>query len=160
MSTAVRPIELVPRHGTLRARAAAIVGTDPDARFDVQVTLDTVTFLGVSERPLLRLDRIRIPVTRWTELTGLDVSFPTNPATGYVDGSLTLANTHSPADLFRLRFGAVSDGRVRVKLDLVVDFEHEGPRELGRVALEWDAWLALEPAVLPPRATTRRTRGR
>jgi hypothetical protein len=59
------------------------------------------------------------------ELSGRWLRFPINPAEGYIDGSIYLANVHNPVDVTALRFGPVSNGSVHVDVEAEFLFEFE-----------------------------------
>ena len=59
------------------------------------------------------------------ELSGASLKFPVNPAEGYIDGSIYLANVHNPVDITALKFGPVNDRIVHVQVEAELRFEFE-----------------------------------
>jgi hypothetical protein len=73
----------------------------------------------------LHLDGISLPTHHWAHLVGREFLFPSNPADGYVDGSVYMGSAHHPVDVTSICFGVSADGHPEVTIVglLVVEFE-------------------------------------
>lgn len=124
------------------------VRISPTLFFEVKIFLRPFSYDGEVQRSTLRLDFIEFGVSDWRELPSRQFNFPKNPAKGCIDGSLYLADVHNPADVTRIRFGALERNALPVELDLELDFTYEGPAELGRVSVTWQVDLAIDSSLL------------
>ena len=101
--------------------------------------------------PLFRANGIRPEAKSWQSLANTEHEFPWAPRAGSVDASVLLFLERNPADLTKLSFGDIADGKIRARFSIEVDFEVESDRDdLGQVAMELD----LELVAMPLRVAT------
>ena len=81
----------------------------------------------------IRLDHFELPSLQLGELVGKTFTFPSNPAQGYIDGSIYLANAHHPVDVTTLSFHLGRDGGASVVLKGQIDLENEGDKAWGKL---------------------------
>jgi hypothetical protein len=73
----------------------------------------------------LRLDRILL-TNELSTYIGQKVLYPTNPAEGYIDGSIYLRDAHNPIDVTEIEFISLTENVLIVKLKMNFIFEYEG----------------------------------
>ncbi len=122
-------------------------GASPiELRYHVEIEFAPIEWEGETWKPLLRIDSIRADATSWRELAGRTLEFPYAPKPGSVEAAVLLFGEHNPADVSKLEFGAIDDGRIPVRFGTEVDFEIEADvDELGQIELSFDLPLEVEP---------------
>jgi hypothetical protein len=73
----------------------------------------------------IRLDRISLASTL-NNMIGKTVSFPINPAEGYIDGSIYLKETHNPVDVTEIKFLKLADSLITIEITMHFEFEGGG----------------------------------
>jgi hypothetical protein len=139
------PLDIKPGPGTLSASMFEneALGIWPGMVFSIAVPV-TVPFGGKKISTEIRLDFIRISAHRFEDMESSTYCFPVNPDRGYIEGSIYLGNVHNPVDCTRLTFGKAASGSLKAEMELSLDFEYEGPEELGVVETVITADLAFE----------------
>ena len=120
----------------------------PAIVYGIKIPFAKFKYQGSEVGTSLRLDRIRFAVAGWRELSGREFRFPVNPEDGYIDGSVYLGGAHNPADVTRIKFGELAEGRIPVELDVRIDFEFEGLKGLGKPSYTWQTELHFDPKEL------------
>jgi hypothetical protein len=73
----------------------------------------------------IRLDRISLASTL-NNMIGKNISFPINPAEGYIDGSIYLKGAHNPVDVTEIKFLKLEDSLITIEITMHFNFEFEG----------------------------------
>ncbi len=126
-------------------------GIAPRLEFFIEVALRPLDVDGAEVTPLFRANNIIVPELRsWRGLENSMHEFPWAPKPGSVHAAMLLFGVHNPADVTRVRFGAIAgdgDGvRIGVNFSPQVDFEVEADRDdLGQVELHFEMPLTIEP---------------
>lgn len=122
-------------------------GNSPiELRFHVEIEFSEIEWEDETWKPLLRIDSIQTDAKSWRDLAGRTLEFPYAPKPGSVEAAVLLFGEHNPADVIKLEFGEVSDGRILVAFETEVDFEIEADvDELGQIGLSFDLPLEVEP---------------
>jgi len=106
--------------------------------FDIEINVKPFAYCGEVWNTHVSLNFIVMPLADWeNELPFSEHSFPKNPESGYVDGSMYFSGAHNPVDLTRLKFGKISALSIEAEMDLGFDFAFEGPEELGAFETTW-----------------------
>lgn len=127
-----------------------IVGLAPGLGYEIRIPVRCQLSLPLDPAyPLttvVSLDLIRIGLLDWRDLPGRTFTFPTNPAFGYVDGSIYFASQHSPADLTELRFGPVLGDTVTVfvSIDFLFFTESDLPDLPSTCTANWSVELQID----------------
>jgi len=121
-------------------------GGGPRLQFFVEIAFAPFEIDDESVSPILRVDNIAVEAKSWRDLENRTFEFPYAPRPGSVAAAVLLFGEHNPADVTRLNFGSVEDGKIGVSFETEVDFEIEADREdLEQVEMNFDLALALEP---------------
>lgn len=141
---------LSPRLGQMSSRVFEnpAIGIQSAIFCDIEIPIEPIEYSEEVYETSVRLEFIRFPVSAWRLLEGQAFDFPINPTDGYIDGSIYLAHTHNPVDVTRIEFGAMENGQVMAKLDMLFDFEYEGLDEFGRFSKTWQVKLSFDEAQL------------
>ncbi|RVU30950.1 hypothetical protein [Neptunomonas marina] len=115
---------------------AKIQGKDGDVSMEVFLKPFELEFEDYYEdvETSIRLDSIACPISP-SHLEGRFFDFPTNPAPGYIDGSIYFFATHNPIDVTRIEFGKIELGKLPVALTTswLLEYESTGFRNLDTV---------------------------
>ncbi|MDF1825001.1 MAG: hypothetical protein P1U68_10185 [Verrucomicrobiales bacterium] len=121
-------------------------GVGPRLQFFVEIAFAPFEIDDESVSPILRVDNIVVEAGSWKSLQDRVVDFPYAPKPGSVEGAVLLFGEHNPADVTKMNFGKVEDGKVIVSFETEVDFEIEADRDdLEQVEMSFDLALAVEP---------------
>ncbi len=122
-------------------------GITPRLEFFIEIAFQPFEIDDEEMKPLFRANNISIPGVRsWQALEQSNHEFPWAPKPGSVDGAVLLFGVHNPADVTKLEFGSVSNGRIAVNFSTEVDFEVEADRDdLEQVELSFKMPLTIEP---------------
>jgi hypothetical protein len=107
---------LVPHDGTIRR--SRLHG------YEMEVPLAPFELPEGRVETAIRLDLVDLP--ELSEIEGRTFSFPTNPAPGYVDGSIYLQEAHNPVDVTEMEFGNWSGDQIEARFRMRFLFEFEG----------------------------------
>jgi hypothetical protein len=72
----------------------------------------------------IRLDSISLASTL-NNMIGKIISFPINPAEGYIDGSIYLKGAHNPVDVTEIKFLKLEDSLITIEITMHFTFEFE-----------------------------------
>lgn len=141
--------DFVPVEGKL----GQLIFEDPGAgitarlEFFIEIAFQALEIDGEQVKPLFRGNNIIVPGARsWRALAQSHHEFPWAPKPGSVDGAVLLFGVHNPADVTKLEFGDVADGKIAVNFSSEVDFEVEADRDdLEQVELSFDMALTVDP---------------
>jgi hypothetical protein len=73
-----------------------------------------------------QLDWIKLNIKNLKDLENKTFTFPINPETGYIDGSVYLFDVHNIIDVTSISFGEFNNQKIPFKTTLRIDFELEG----------------------------------
>lgn len=120
--------------------------SDPRLEFFLEIAFQPMEVDGETVNPLLRVDRMSLPSVRsWRDLENTAPEFPYAPKPGSVEAAIPLFYEQNPADVTRIEFGEIQEGKIAVKFETEVDFEIEADRDdLGQVELQIDLPLRIE----------------
>ena len=120
-------------------------GTGPELRFFVEIDFRPFEWDGEEHAPKLRIDNISVPVKSWKELAGREFEFPDAPKPGSVEAAVLMFQEHNPADVTRIVFGSLEEGRLHCRFETEVDFEIEADRDdLEQIEMKFDLILELD----------------
>ena len=122
-------------------------GIAPRLEFFIEIAFQPFDIDDEEVKPLFRGNNIVVPGARsWQALEQSVHEFPWAPKPGSVDGAVLLFGVHNPADVTKLAFGDVAEGKIAVNFSSEVDFEVEADRDdLEQVELSFEMALTLEP---------------
>jgi len=122
-------------------------GIAPRLEFFIEIAFQPFEIDDEEVKPLFRGNNIIVPELRsWQALEKSVHEFPWAPKPGSVDGAVLLFGVHNPADVIKLEFGGISDGKIDVKFSTEVDFEVEADRDdLEQIELSFEMPLTIEP---------------
>ncbi|MDF1755029.1 MAG: hypothetical protein P1U89_19730 [Verrucomicrobiales bacterium] len=122
----------------------------PRLEFFIEIAFRPFELGDETVSPILRINSIQAGVKKWSELAGKTLEFPYHPKPGSVDAGVHLFFVQNPADVTKLTFGEISDGKIPVNFDTEVDFEIEADSELEQVPLT----LACDLEIMPLKVAT------
>lgn len=121
-------------------------GVGPEFRFYLELSFDPFEWEDETLTPLLRIDNISVPAKSFRDLEGTSPQFPYAPKPGSVEAAVLLFGEHNPADVTRIEFGAIEEGKLRVGFETEVDFEIEADRDdLEQIEMSFDLAVAIDP---------------
>ena len=116
--------------------SARLSGVKGSASIEIAIEPFSLAVDGYSEdvNTSIRLDAVNIPVSA-LELEGKVFTFPVNPLSGYIDGSVYFFAAHHPVDVYKITFGAYSEGKLPISLESkwILEFENSGFKNLCTV---------------------------
>lgn len=121
-------------------------GVEPRLQFFVEIAFAPFEIDDESVSPILRVDNIVVEAESWKSLQNQIFEFPYAPKPGSVEGAILLFGEHNPADVTKVSFGSIEDGKIAVSFETEVDFEIEADRDdLEQVEMSFDLALAVDP---------------
>jgi hypothetical protein len=94
----------------------------PNGFGSIEVHLQPFELAGEATQTSLRLDQIELDFADLAALAGKSISFPINPAPGYIDGSIYLLGQHVPFDVDRMSFGQPDADTIPIEISGVLSF--------------------------------------
>lgn len=92
----------------------------------IEIPLAPFTLDGEVVETAIHLGGVSLPTADVLKLAGRTFSFPVNPKTGYIDGSVYIQHAHHPVDVTSIRFGHTAGGAVEAEFEMLFVFEFEG----------------------------------
>lgn len=121
-------------------------GCEPELRFFVEIAFVPFEWDGEGHRPLLRIDNLLVPVESWQGLSEQVYDFPYAPKPGSLESAVLMFGEHNPADVTRIEFGAIENGKLNCAFETEVDFEIEADRDdLEQIEMSLNLLLDVEP---------------
>jgi hypothetical protein len=121
-------------------------GCGPELRFFVEIAFVPFEWDDEAHRPLLRIDNLLVPVKNWQGLAGQAYEFPYAPKPGSLESAVLMFGEHNPADVTRIKFGAIDNGKLNCVFETEVDFEIEADRDdLEQIEMSLNLSLDVEP---------------
>lgn len=100
--------------------------TQEEYWFNISIPVAPFSLDGETVTTSFELDRIDFGTQSITELANNSFTFPVNPEQGFIDGSIYLANAHSPADVTEIAFGPYDGSTILATITLRILFSFEG----------------------------------
>ncbi len=124
-------------------------GQEPALRFFIELAFAPFDWNEVTLTPLFRVDSIEVPATSWRDLENAGFEFPWAPKPGSVEAAMLLFGEHNPADVTKIQWGVINEGKIEVAFDTEVDFEIEADRDdLEQIEMSFSLPLQIEPLQL------------
>lgn len=121
-------------------------GIEPRLQFFIEIAFQPFEIGDEAVSPILRVDNIVVEASSWKDLQSQTFEFPWAPKPGSVEAAVLLFGEHNPADVIKLAFGEISEGKLPVSFETEVDFEIEADRDdLEQVEMEFDLALTPQP---------------
>jgi hypothetical protein len=92
----------------------------------IEISLAPFTLDGEAVETEISLAGVSLPTADVLKLAGRTFSFPVNPQTGYIDGSVYIQHAHYPVDVTSIRFGHAAGDAVEAAFEMLFLFEFEG----------------------------------
>jgi hypothetical protein len=115
-------VQTFPARSITPLKATYLTRCGPNRLGSIEVQLQPFELAGEAVTTSLRLDQIELDLSDLAAVAGKFISFPINPAPGYIDGSIYLLHQHVPFDVDQIRFGQPDADSMPIEISGVLSF--------------------------------------
>jgi hypothetical protein len=115
-------VQTFPARSIAPLKATYLTRWGPNRLGSIEVQLQPFELAGEAVKTSLRLDQVELDLGDLSALAGKSISFPINPAPGYIDGSIYLLHQHVPFDVDQMRFGQPDADSMPIEISGVLSF--------------------------------------